>query len=361
MAKDKKNIVNADTKAENKKIALSSLIKTIEKQYGEGSISLGKQGFAELQRNPTGSLNLDMILGGGLPDGRIYEIYGPESSGKTSICLMIIGEYQKMGKTCAYIDAEHALDPAWASKLGVDMENMLMSQPNTGEEALNIVDLVAKSGAVDLIVVDSVAALVPQAELDGEMGDANIGLQARLMSKAMRKISGALSQNKCSAIFINQLREKVGIMFGNPETTTGGRALKFYSSIRLETRREDIKDGDKRIGQKIKLKTVKNKTYPPYRNCEVVLMYDEGFSEYRDTLQAAISMGVINKSGSWFSYNDEKLGQGENNSAKNLEGNPELYNRIKEDVMKIFRNETSLGGAVSEDDPEEKEFFEGAE
>lgn len=330
-----------------KKKALDFTISQIEKQFGKGSImKLGADSKLELDVIPTGAMDVDIALGiGGIPRGRIVEIFGPESSGKTTIALHIIAEAQKLGGIAAFIDAEHALDPSYAKKLGVDIENLIISQPDTGEQALEITEALVRSGAVDVVVIDSVAALVPKAEIEGEMGDSHIGLQARLMSQALRKLAGAINKTQATTIFINQLREKVGVMFGNPEVTSGGRALKFYSSIRIDIRRIDsIKQGDQIIGNRTRVKIVKNKVAPPFKQAEVDIMYGLGISKEGSLLDAGVVAGVVNKSGSWYSYNDHKLGQGRENSKEFLMENPEMakeierkvrikYNLIKDDIV----------------------------
>ncbi len=312
--------------------ALSTALGQIERSYGKGAIM--KLGEASAQRNveviPTGALTLDIALGvGGIPRGRIVEVYGPESSGKTTLTLHVIAEAQRAGGVAAFIDAEHALDPQYASRIGVRTEELLISQPDTGEQALEIVEVLVRSGAVDVIVVDSVAALVPKAEIDGEMGDSHVGLQARLMSQAMRKLTAAISRSNTSVIFINQLREKVGVMFGNPEVTTGGRALKFYASVRMDIRKvETIKQGLDAVGSRVKVKVVKNKVAPPFRNAEFDIMYNEGISYAGSVLDMAIEAKVIEKSGAWFSYGDMRLGQGRENVRDFLKSNPELLGEI---------------------------------
>ena len=329
---------------EKKEQLLSEALKQIEKQYGKGSImKLGEHANVDVDAISTGSLAIDNALGcGGLPRGRIIEIYGPESSGKTTLALQCIAECQKNGGKAAFIDAEHAIDPRYAKALGVDVDELILSQPDSGEQALEITEVLIKSGAIDLIVVDSVAALVPQAELDGEMGDSNIGLHARLMSKAMRKLAGAMNANNCTTIFINQLREKVGIMFGNPEVTTGGRALKFYSSIRLEVRKsEAIKDGTEIIGNKVNVKVAKNKVAPPFKTCQVEIYYGEGISHVSEIISLGVDMGIIEKSGSWFSYNGEKIGQGSDAVRNYLIANPEIDKQITEQIKNnMFKKDT---------------------
>lgn len=328
--------------AEEKNKALEQALKDIEKQFGKGSVMrLGDKVHEKMDVIPTGSVTLDMALGvGGYPKGRIIEIYGPESSGKTTFALHAIAEAQKQGGVAAFIDAEHALDPRYAHALGVDVDNLIVSQPDTGEQALEIADQLIKSGAIAILVVDSVAALVPKAEIDGDMGDAHVGIQARLMSQAMRKLSGAISKSNAVAIFINQIREKVGVMFGNPETTSGGRALKFYASIRLDIRRvEQIKQGDQAIGNLTRVKVVKNKVAPPFRQVDVDLIYGKGISREAEILDLAVKFDIINKSGSWFSYQDEKLGQGRENIKDYLKQNPNLCEEILEKIKAIYYQE----------------------
>ncbi len=313
--------------------ALELAFSQIEKQYGKGSImKLGKaESLKGIPVISTGSISLDSALGvGGVPRGRIVEIYGPEGSGKTSLTLHIIAEAQKAGGVAAFIDAEHALDPKYASALGIDLDNLLLSQPDTGEQTLEIVEVLIRSGAVDVIVVDSVAALVPKAELDGDMGDSHMGLQARLMSQAMRKLTGVINKSNTCLIFINQIRMKIGVMFGNPETTTGGNALKFYSSVRMDIRRiAALKDGDKVIGNRTRVKIVKNKVAPPFRDCEFDIRYGIGIAKTSDLLDQAVNNDIVAKSGTWFSYNETRIGQGRENSRKFLEENPEMYTEIE--------------------------------
>lgn len=311
--------------------ALNQALKLIEKEYGKGSVmKLGAEP-EKIEVISSGSITLDKALGvGGYPKGRIIEIYGPESSGKTTFALHAIANAQKNGGFAAFIDAEHALDPTYAHALGVDIENLVLSQPDNGEQALEIAEALIKSGSIDVLVVDSVAALVPEAELNGDMGDSHVGLHARLMSQAMRKLSGIISKTKCVAIFINQIREKVGVMFGNPETTTGGRALKFYSSVRLEIRRgEQIKDGTSAIGNRTTIKVVKNKVAPPFRTCEVEIIYGQGISHLGEIVDLATEMGLIEKSGSWFSYNGEKIGQGREKVKDYLKNHEDICNEIE--------------------------------
>lgn len=325
----------------NREAALMQALKSIEKQYGKGSVmKLGEKTDTRIEVISSGSLALDAALGvGGYPRGRVIEIYGPESSGKTTFALHAIAEVQKTGGTAAFIDAEHALDPAYAAKLGVDTDELLVSQPDTGEQALEIAEALVRSGAIDILVIDSVAALVPRAEIEGEMGDSHVGLQARLMSQALRKLSGAINTTKTIAIFINQIREKVGVMFGNPEVTPGGRALKFYSTIRLEVRRgETIKLGTEIVGNVAKIKVVKNKVAPPFKAVEVDVMYGEGVSKQGEILDLAVEFNIIEKSGSWYSYNGEKMGQGRENAKLFLKENP----FIMEEIADLIRAELNI-------------------
>ncbi len=316
----------------NKNKALEAAVSQIERAFGKGSVMrLGQREVVQAEVFSTGSINLDIALGiGGLPRGRVVEIYGPESSGKTTLALHAVAEAQKLGGTCAFIDAEHALDPVYAKKLGVDTENLLISQPDCGEQALEIADTLVRSGAVDVLVIDSVAALVPKAELEGEMGDHHVGLQARLMSQALRKLTGSVSKSNTTIIFINQIRIKIGVMFGNPETTTGGNALKFYSSIRLEIRRIGaIKDRDEVVGNQTRVKVVKNKLAPPFKMVEFDIMYGEGISKLGEILDLGVKEGIVEKSGSWFSYNSERIGQGRENAKTTLKENPDIANQIE--------------------------------
>lgn len=340
MAKEK------DLKDTNSKDQLlNEALKQIEKQYGKGAVmKLGDRALVEVDVISSGSLSIDNVLGvGGFPRGRIIEIYGPESSGKTTLALQAIAECQKGGGKCAFIDAEHAIDPKYAKALGVDVDELILSQPDSGEQALEIAEVLIKSGAINLIVIDSVAALVPQAELDGEMGDSNIGLHARLMSKAMRKLAGSMSANNCTAIFINQLREKVGVMFGNPEVTTGGRALKFYASIRLEVRKsEAIKNGSEVVGNKVNVKCAKNKVAPPFKSCTVEIYYGEGISHLSEVVSLGVELGIIDKSGSWFSYKGEKIGQGSDSVRAYLKANPEVDEEITEAIKLKLANKENL-------------------
>ena len=340
MAKKEDTVQLSDDKKDQ---LLNEALKTIEKQYGKGSImKLGEHAFVDVDTISTGSLAIDYALGvGGLPRGRIIEIYGPESSGKTTLALQCIAECQKDGGKAAFIDAEHAIDPRYAKALGVDVDELILSQPDSGEQALEIAEVLIKSGAIDLIVIDSVAALVPQAELDGEMGDSNIGLHARLMSKAMRKLAGAMNANGCTTIFINQLREKVGVMFGNPETTTGGRALKFYATIRMEVRKsEAIKSGQDVIGNKVNVKIAKNKVAPPFKSCQVEIYYGEGISHVSEVINLGVEFGIIEKSGSWYAYNGEKIGQGSDAVRAYLLANPEIDQAITEKIKEKMYEKT---------------------
>ncbi len=325
---------------EKKDQLLQEALKAIEKEYGKGSIMrLGDRAEVSVDAIPSGSLALDLALGiGGYPKGRIVEIYGPESSGKTTLALHAIAECQKQGGRCAFIDAENAIDPVYAKNLGVDIDELILSQPDSGEQALEITEVLIKSGAIDLVVIDSVAALVPQAELDGEMGDASVGLQARLMSKAMRKLAGVMNRSNTTAIFINQLREKVGILFGNPETTPGGRALKFYSSVRLDVRRgETLKNGSEAIGNATKIKVVKNKVAPPFKTATVNVIYGEGISHADEVINLAVENDIISKAGAWFSYDGEKIGQGFQSVREYFKNNPEFAEKVTQQVKdKLF-------------------------
>ncbi len=319
--------------------ALDSALAQIEKTYGKGSVmKLGDTASMQVEAIPTGSLSLDIALGvGGVPKGRIIEIYGPESSGKTTVALHMVAEVQKLGGIAGFIDAEHALDPVYAKNIGVDIDNLYISQPDNGEQALEITETMVRSGAVDIIIVDSVAALVPKAEIEGDMGDSHMGLQARLMSQALRKLTAAISRSNCVVIFINQLREKLGVMFGNPETTTGGRALKFYASVRMDVRRiESIKAGGDVIGSRTKIKIVKNKVAPPFKEAEFDIMFGKGISKTGDILDLATEENIINKSGAWFSYNDEKIGQGRENVKNYLEERPEVLREVENKVREKY-------------------------
>ncbi|CAH0264178.1 recombinase RecA [Priestia megaterium] len=339
----------------DKKAALDMALKQIEKQFGTGSIiKMGEGTHTKVEASSSGSLALDIALGiNGYPKGRIMEVYGPESSGKTTVSLHAIAEVQKNGGRAAFIDAEHALDPVYARKLGVDIDELLLSQPDTGEQALEIAEALVRSGAVDIIVVDSVAALVPQKEIEGEMGDSHVGLQARLMSQALRKLSGAINKSKTIAIFINQIREKVGVMFGNPETTPGGRALKFYSSVRLEVRRaEQLKLGNDIVGNKTRIKVVKNKMAPPFRIAEVDIMYGEGISREGEILDIGSEVDIVQKSGSWFSYNEERLGQGRENAKIFLKENPEIREEIRKRIIDFKYGDNINNDNVIDNDSE---------
>jgi recombination protein RecA len=329
----------------DRQAALEQALKQIEKQFGKGSImKLGQKSDLEISTVPSGSLALDAALGvGGYPRGRIIEIYGPESSGKTTVALHAIAEVQAKGGQAAFIDAEHALDPKYAQNLGVNIDELLLSQPDTGEQALEIAEALVRSGAVDIVVVDSVAALVPKAEIEGEMGDSHMGLQARLMSQALRKLSGAINKSKTIAIFINQIREKIGVMFGNPETTPGGRALKFYSTVRLEVRRaETLKQGTEMIGNRTKIKIVKNKVAPPFRVAEVDIMYGEGISKEGEIVDIGSEMDILQKSGSWYSYNDERVGQGRENAKQFLRENPDIRQKIEMQIRESYGLESEI-------------------
>lgn len=343
----------------DRRAALENALRQIEKQFGKGSImKLGESTHMQVETVPTGALALDLALGvGGFPRGRIIEVYGPESSGKTTVALHAIAEVQRIGGQAAFIDAEHALDPLYASKLGINIDELLLSQPDTGEQALEIAEALVRSGAVDIIVIDSVAALVPKAEIEGEMGDSHVGLQARLMSQALRKLSGAINKSKVIAIFINQLREKVGVMFGNPETTPGGRALKFYSSVRLEVRRvETIKQGNDMVGNRTRIKVVKNKVAPPFKQADLDIMYGEGISREGSIVDIGTEMDIINKSGAWYSYEGDRLGQGRENAKQFLKDNPQLANVIENKI----RDASNMGRAgvhmiTPQDDDEDED------
>ena len=343
--------------SEERKKALDIALSQIEKNFGKGSVmKLGEVGSVNVDAIPTGALSLDIALGiGGIPRGRIIEVFGPESSGKTTVALHMIAEAQKMGGIAAFIDAEHALDPVYAKHLGVDIDNLIVSQPDTGEQALEITEQLVRSGAIDIIVIDSVAALVPKAEIDGEMGDSHVGLQARLMSQALRKLTGVLAKSKTAAVFINQLREKVGIMFGNPETTPGGRALKFYASVRLDVRRtETIKINGENMGNRTKVKVVKNKVAPPFREAEFDIVYGKGISKTGCVLDIAVNLDIINKSGAWFSYNSDKIGQGREAAKLYLENNPsileEIEKKVRDNYNQAFEKSLSLDDEAEDED-----------
>ena len=343
-----------------KKKALEAAMGQIEKQFGKGSVmKLGEFKAMEIEAIPTGALGLDIALGiGGVPRGRIIEVFGPESSGKTTLALHIVAEAQKMGGEAAFIDAEHALDPVYARKLGVDIDNLIVSQPDTGEQALEITEALVRSGALDVVVVDSVAALVPKAEIDGDMGDSHMGLQARLMSQALRKLAGAINKSKTVLFFINQLREKIGVMFGNPETTTGGRALKFYASVRMDIRKtENIKQDGEVMGNRVRVKVIKNKVAPPFREAEFDVVYGKGISKEGNILDMAVNLDIIEKSGSWFSYNGERIGQGRENVKRYLAENPKMMEEVDKKVRENFAKafEQSLGEEIPDDDDEDEE------
>ena len=342
--------------AGEKKRALDMALASIEKQFGKGAIiRMGERAQQNIQVIPTGCLDLDMALGvGGLPRGRVVEIYGPESSGKTTVALHVVAEAQRAGGVAAFIDAEHALDPVYARKLGVDIDQLYVSQPDTGEQALEICEALVRSGAIDVVVIDSVAALVPKAEIDGEMGDSFVGLQARLMSQALRKLTGIVNKTNCTCIFINQLREKVGVMYGNPETTPGGRALKFYASVRIDIRRgEQLKDGSTVVGNRTKAKIVKNKVAPPFRTAEFDILYGEGISKEGSLLDNAVNLDIIHKSGAWFSYGDQRIGQGRENTRNYLKENPEVAREIEALVRKELLGRDSAAPADEAPKPEE--------
>ena len=339
-----------------KKKALEAAMSQIEKQFGKGSVmKLGEFKAMEIEAIPTGALSLDIALGiGGVPRGRIIEVFGPESSGKTTLALHIVAEAQKMGGEAAFIDAEHALDPVYAKHLGVDVDNLIVSQPDTGEQALEIAEALVRSGAIDIIVVDSVAALVPKAEIDGDMGDSHVGLQARLMSQALRKLTGVLNKSNTAIVFINQLREKVGVMFGNPETTPGGRALKFYSSVRLDIRRvENLKQDGEVFGSRVRVKVVKNKVAPPFREAEFDVVYGKGISKSGNILDLAVNLGIVEKSGSWFGYNGTRIAQGRENVKKYLEENQEIMDEIEKKVRAKYNE--AFEKSLSDDSENEVE------
>lgn len=342
---------------ENKRKALETALSQIEKAYGKGSVmKLGDNMHLNVETVPSGSLGLDLALGvGGVPKGRVVEVYGPESGGKTTVALHMVAEVQKRGGIAGFIDAEHALDPVYAKKIGVDIDNLYISQPDTGEQALEITETMVRSGAVDIVIVDSVAALVPKAEIEGEMGDSHVGLQARLMSQALRKLTAIIGKTNCTVIFINQLREKVGVMFGNPETTTGGRALKYYSSIRLEVRRgEQIKKDGEAIGNRTKIKVVKNKVAPPFRTAEVDIIYGEGISREGDILDLAVAENIVNKSGAWYAYNGDKIGQGRENAKLFLKEHPDLMEEVEQKVREKYAQKEGVDQVENEEKASDK-------
>ena len=342
---------------ENKRKALESALSQIEKAYGKGSVmKLGDNMHLNVETVPSGSLGLDLALGvGGVPKGRVVEVYGPESGGKTTVALHMVAEVQKRGGIAGFIDAEHALDPVYAKKIGVDIDNLYISQPDNGEQALEITETMVRSGAVDIVIVDSVAALVPKAEIEGEMGDSHVGLQARLMSQALRKLTAIIGKTNCTVIFINQLREKVGVMFGNPETTTGGRALKYYSSIRLEVRRgEQIKKDGEAIGNRTKIKVVKNKVAPPFRTAEVDIIYGEGISREGDILDLAVAENIVNKSGAWYAYNGDKIGQGRENAKLFLKEHPDLMEEVEQKVREKYAQKEGVDQVENEEKASDK-------
>ena len=347
---------------EDKLKALDAAIAQIEKQYGKGSVmKLGDNSAnMNVETVPTGSLSLDIALGlGGLPKGRIVEVYGPESSGKTTVALHCVAEVQKRGGIAGFIDAEHALDPVYARNIGVDIDNLYISQPDCGEQALEITETMVRSGAVDIVVVDSVAALVPKAEIDGDMGDSHVGLQARLMSQALRKLTAVISKSNCIVIFINQLREKVGVMFGNPETTTGGRALKFYSSVRLDVRRtESLKQGGEIVGNHVRVKVVKNKIAPPFREAEFDIMFGQGISREGDVLDLAVNAGIVNKSGAWYAYEGDKIGQGRENAKTYIHENPAFFDMLEAKVRDFYFTQPEDEDAAVQEDSEKPEADE---
>ncbi|BBN82753.1 protein RecA [Pseudoalteromonas sp. A25] len=337
---------------DNKQKALDAALSQIERQFGKGSImKLGDSKALDIESISTGSLGIDIALGiGGLPTGRIVEIYGPESSGKTTLTLQVIAEAQKQGKTCAFVDAEHALDPVYAEKLGVNVDDLLVSQPDTGEQALEICDMLVRSGAVDVVIVDSVAALTPKAEIEGDMGDTHVGLQARLMSQALRKLTANIKRSNTLCIFINQIRMKIGVMFGNPETTTGGNALKFYSSVRIDIRRiGSVKEGDEVVGNETRVKIVKNKVAPPFKQAEFIIMYGEGISKHGELIDLGVKHKLVEKSGAWYSYNGSKVGQGKSNSIKFLKENPEISNEIEGKLREMLLLQATIKPEEGED------------
>ena len=341
----------------NKIRALESAIAQIEKQYGQGSImKLGDNTHLQVEATPTGSLSLDLALGvGGIPKGRVVEIYGPESSGKTTVALHMVAEVQKRGGIAGFIDAEHALDPVYARNIGVDINELYISQPDSGEQAMEITETMVRSGAVDIVIVDSVAALVPKAEIDGDMGDSHVGLQARLMSQALRKLTSVINKSNCTVIFINQLREKIGVMFGNPETTTGGRALKFYASVRMEVRRiETLSQAGEKIGNRVRAKIVKNKVAPPFAEAEFDIMFGKGISREGDVLDLAAAQNIIVKSGAWYSYKDERIGQGRENAKAYLAENPEVFAEVEQAVRDKCLTKTDGAEAEAQEQPSKK-------
>ena len=342
---------------ENKRKALESALSQIEKAYGKGSVmKLGDNMHLNVETVPSGSLGLDLALGvGGVPKGRVVEVYGPESGGKTTVALHMVAEVQKRGGIAGFIDAEHALDPVYAKKIGVDIDNLYISQPDTGEQALEITETMVRSGAVDIVIVDSVAALVPKAEIEGEMGDSHVGLQARLMSQALRKLTAIIGKTNCTVIFINQLREKVGVMFGNPETTTGGRALKFYSSVRMDVRRiEALKQGGEVVGNRTRVKIVKNKVAPPFRTAEVDIIYGEGISREGDILDLAVAENIVNKSGAWYAYNGDKIGQGRENAKLFLKEHPDLMEEVEQKVREKYAQKEGVDQVENEEKASDK-------
>ncbi len=341
---------------DNRKKALAQALGQIEKQFGKGSVMRMGDGSAarDIEAISTGSIGLDVALGiGGLPKGRVVEIYGPESSGKTTLTLQVVAEAQKMGGTAAFVDAEHALDPAYAEKLGVNVDELLVSQPDTGEQALEITDMLVRSGAIDIVVIDSVAALTPKAEIEGEMGDSHMGLQARLMSQALRKLTGNIKRSNCMVIFINQIRMKIGVMFGSPETTTGGNALKFYSSVRLDIRRIGaIKKGDEVIGNQTRVKVVKNKVSPPFKQAEFEILYGQGISRHGEIIDLGVQHGIVDKAGSWYSYGDDRIGQGKENVREFLRSNPEMADEIEGKIRARLLPKTVAAADEAADDAE---------
>ncbi len=355
-------MAQSDMKDGNREKALSAALSQIERQFGKGSMMrLGDRKTEAVPAISTGSLGLDIALGvGGLPRGRVVEIYGPESSGKTTLTLQVIAECQKAGGTCAFIDAEHALDPVYAGHIGVDVENLLISQPDTGEQALEIADMVVRSGAVDVVVIDSVAALTPKAEIEGDMGDSHVGLQARLMSQALRKMTGNIKNSNTLVVFINQIRMKIGVMFGSPETTTGGNALKFYSSVRLDIRRiGSIKEGDEVIGNETRVKVVKNKVAPPFRQAEFQIMYGKGIYHMGEVIDLGVKLNLLDKSGAWYAYKGEKIGQGKKNAAQFLEENPHIAEEVEAEIRRQLlggpvADETEVDGTDSKDEADEE-------